>query len=329
MKNSSIFWTTLIMIPLLVAVCVGVVHSAKEREENGGQQGYGTASLRNEIKIPASEADALEIIYTSKNIKVYPATADEIVIKEYLYSGREDAKATVSHDETESGKKLVTVTGAKLQAEEIFLMGIGERIEVYLPKAAVESLTIRTNSGNISCEDSGFALQAKGVNVQASSGNLRWLNTTADEITFTTNSGNIDAENLSGEVSAKAGSGNIHVGNIAGSMTAKTGSGNIRIEELAGAGNAEANSGSVHIAVIELTGNLEMNTGSGSIGAVLPKDAEFVLEAQAGSGKVRTGFDEKVIYNEKHNRAAATIGNSPALSVKADAGSGNINITYQ
>lgn len=308
MKNSSIFWTTLIMVPLLFALCVGAVRSAENRKERGANVMYGTAELRNEIRIPASEAEVLEIAYTSKNINIYPATTDEIIIKEYLLSDSENAKATVSRKETEGGKRLVTVSGAKTQITTIFHFGVGERIEVYLPKAAVESLTIKTNSGNICSEEANFDLQVNDIHVQASSGNITWVNTVAKEMNLETSSGNINAREISGNLIAKASSGVI------------------TIEEFIGEASVEANSGNVRVAVKELNGELKMKTGSGNIEAVLPENAEFTLEAQAGSGRIRTNFDEQVIYNEKHNHATATIGNSPALSVKATAGSGNINI---
>ena len=310
MKNSSRVWATLLMIPLIIAVCALSIRSTASREEKGETIMYGTAQLRNEIRIPVSEADNLEVLYTSKNIYVYPAKTDEIVIKEYLLTDREDAKATVSRSETTDGKRTVTVAGAKNQIISIFYVGVGERIEVYLPKEAVSSLHIETKSGNIRSEEEGFALKAKEVHVHASSGNILWGNTKAQEIVLGTSSGNIKTWNMTGNMNTQASSGNI------------------TIEEFAGSGSAKANSGNVRVAVQELTGNLELQTSSGNVKAELPRDAAFIFEAQTGSGKIRTDFEDKVAYNTKGNQASAIIGNQPSVSVKAGAGSGNVTISY-
>ena len=77
-------------------------------EKKGGSLVYMGAELRNTIEIPLSEADSLLVDYGSKNLDVYVWQEDRIVIKEYLSSGRSDAKATVEYD----GNRAV-VTGGK------------------------------------------------------------------------------------------------------------------------------------------------------------------------------------------------------------------------
>lgn len=282
----------------------------------------GRVELRNTIEIPLSETDSLEVLYTSKNLKIYPGEGENIVIKEYLQSGREKAFAEVTRD----GRKAV-VTGGRDQVITIFGFFTGmERIEVYVPKEGLKELRIQTGSGNITAE-SGFTLDTDTLQVKAGSGNVKWKDTRAKDYEVQTSSGNIGLKDMEGNGTVGAGSGNIRAEEIKGCLTAGTGSGNITIEEFSGWGSMEAGSGNIKVEALEVTGDVKASARSGNVHIDLPGGLSFETRLQTGSGSIRSSFKESLSYNEKGNRAEGKIGDEPVCVIEAETTSGNINIT--
>lgn len=324
-KGSKIL-ATVIIIPLIVVICILSVGRAEKSEGMVSFAVFGAAELRNEISIPVSEVDNLEVLYTSKNVKVYSSDADKIVIKEYLLIDHEDAKATVTRGESADGKRTVTVTGGKRQGISIFSIGFGEKIEVYLPKEAVESLCLQTKSGNITASDD-FELSVDNVKVAAASGNIKWQNTKAKHMSVETASGNIHCKDIKAEeISMAAASGNIDVEKAQGDMEMETSSGSIHALQVKGHGAFAANSGGIKVEADEITGDMKVKTSSGNIKLLLPKGLSFIFEAQTGSGNIDTDFDDKLSFNKKGNQASGVVGENAEYKIFAKANSGNVKI---
>ncbi len=288
-SKTSRFIAAAVMVPAVLLISALSVHDA-------GNNGYafsavliGKGELKNTVEIPLSEAENIEINYGSKNIKVYPTEGNAVIIKEYLISNREESKAAVSVEEDGNGGHTAVVTGGRGTFSFLFF-GIGERIEVYVPREGLEKLSIRTGSGNISTEDELF-LKTKKLQVTAGSGNIRWKNSEADEFFIQTGSGNITAKQISGQGTVTAGSGNATV------------------------------------EVSELTGDISLKTGSGNIRLTLPEDLSFRFHVQTGSGNIHTSFDQFLSYNKKGNEAQGKVGENPSGLVKVEASSGNVSIT--
>lgn len=261
--NKSMTIATVIMVPVILIVCLLSVNKAKEY--SGVSVVFmGKAELRNTIEIPLSEANELTVEYSSKNIQVYPAKGDTVIIKEYLLSKKEEAHAKCV---TENGK--ATVTGGKVSTI-VFFGGIGERIEVYLPVEGMKAADLKTSSGNITADET-FSLNAKQVSVTTKSGNIKWRNTKADKIALAASSGNVkvEADAVTGDIQLKTGSGNIKLmlpKELSFDMKVQTGSGNIDtdFEEM-------------------VSYNKKGNQASGTVGTA----PECLISAQAGSGNVK------------------------------------------
>ena len=317
---------TLVMMVVIGVICVMSVGRATE-------DGYtfqifdfsfgGSAALRNTIELPAAEVSSLKLEYGSKNIVVYPSTDETITIKEYLYSDSPEAVATVTYPENDE----VVVTGGKVQTIVFFSFGIngGERIEVYVPEKALETLSLQTGSGNISgehdcvTEDGSFA-------VSAGSGNIKWDGTDAKELSFKAGSGNIKIANIKGDIRVQTGSGNISGDFLRGKLSASAGSGNIALTEFAGSGTVTAKSGNVNVEAASVTGDMEMQTGSGNIKLEVPQELQFHLEVNTGSGNIKTDFEDAMSYNEKGNSAEGDVGAAPEISIRLKANSGNVKV---
>lgn len=112
----------------------------------------------------------MNLIYGGKNIKIYPSKDDTVVVKEYLYSSRPEAKASVTYEDGE-----VLIEGANTRTFVVFgfFWGGGERIEVYVPEKRLEEFWVETGSGNITCQPGSLEV-VKSIQAKAGSGNIKW-----------------------------------------------------------------------------------------------------------------------------------------------------------
>lgn len=306
-SKTSRFIAAAVMVPAVLLISALSVHDARNNGYAFSAVLIGRGELKNTLEIPLSEAENIEINYTSKNIKVYPTEGNAVIIKEYLIGDREESKATVSVEEDGNGGHTAVVTGGK-GTFSFLSFGIGERIEVYVPREGLEKLSIRTASGNISTADE-LSLKTKKLQVTAGSGNIRWENSKADEFHI------------------QAGSGNLKLENMTGNAEIQTGSGNITAKQISGQGTVTAGSGNATVEVSKLTGDISLKTGSGNIRLTLPEDLSFRFHVQTGSGNIHTSFDQFLSYNKKRNEAQGEVGENPSGSVRVEANSGNVTIT--
>lgn len=346
MKKNS-FWIIIggaLFIGMLVAISAeSVQYSSRWRNEFGGVVvgAFGKAKLRNTIEISTDEAKNLIVEYHSQEIHVYPSKDDNIVIKEYLASDREDIKAEVT---IEDGTARVE---SKTNVIYIFSFFGGEKIEVYLPQHILNEIELVTTSGNITQKEA-FDAGCTSLSVAANSGNIVWKETAAEKIRFKATSGNINLNNISGAGTIKANSGNIHINHFSGSGEVEATSGNIDLEAETISGNLSlrANSGNVTLKAQQVKGNVEAHTTSGNVSLVaekmegnlsagansgnvrmeLPEDMEFRFEAHTTSGAIHTSFDESLSFNKKGNEAKGQVGKSDQCLVSVSATSGSVRV---
>jgi Putative adhesin len=142
-----------------------------------------------------------------------------------------------------------------------------------------------------------------------------------------TGSGTIDANNLMGSTTLQTGSGEIHAQlGSPGDVVAGTGSGDIKLENVQGAVKAETGSGSLEISG-QPTAPWKLETGSGEISLRLGNNARFTLDAETGSGSVKSDPPLTMTTHgsiDKHHVSGTVNGGGP--TIKAETGSGDIHI---
>jgi hypothetical protein len=142
-----------------------------------------------------------------------------------------------------------------------------------------------------------------------------------------TGSGTIDASSLMGSTTLQTGSGEIHAQlGSAGDVVAGTGSGDIKLENVQGAVKAETGSGSLDISG-QPTAPWKLETGSGEISLRLGNNAHFTLDAETGSGSVKSDPPLTMTTHgsiDKHHVSGTVNGGGP--TIKAETGSGDIHI---
>jgi hypothetical protein len=138
-----------------------------------------------------------------------------------------------------------------------------------------------------------------------------------------TGSGSIEATNLMGPTTLDTGSGEIRAQlGSAGDVNAETGSGSIKLSNVQGALKAETGSGSLEISG-QPTSPWKLETGSGDI-SLKVGNAHFNLDAQTGSGSVKSDFPITTRLSDKHHVSGTVNGGGP--TIKAETGSGDIHI---
>ena len=265
------------------------------------------AELRNTITLSGDQVEELELVYSSQNIYFYLTDDEDIHIKEYLRSGRQEAKADVS---LKDGKAVVKGgTGRKIFRININ-MGGWERIEVYLPDKLFQKVSVSVSSGNLTAQKE-LVLQCGNLSLKASSGNIRW-------------DGSIRAE----EAKVQVSSGNVTVQDIEGAVDVETSSGNIALESLRGGGTIEAKSGNIRVNAKDITGDLSMAASSGNVTLEFPEELQFYFMASTSSGDIKTDFDDSLSYNKKGNEAQGVVGINPVIQIKMSAKSGNVRAVH-
>ena len=138
-----------------------------------------------------------------------------------------------------------------------------------------------------------------------------------------TGSGSIEASGLMGATTLQTGSGEIQAQlGAAGDVAAGTGSGNIKLTGVQGAVKAETGSGNLEIDG-QPTSPWKLDTGSGNI-TLRVGNAHFNLDAQTGSGSVKSDSPITTRLSDKHHVSGTVNGGGP--TIKAETGSGDIHI---
>jgi hypothetical protein len=208
------------------------------------------------------------------------------------------------------------------------IIRVGEGGEDFMRHVAID-YDITTPANTMLAAESGSGdLQLSNLNgtVQAhtGSGSIR-----ADKLgagsKLETGSGSIEATNLMGSTTLQTGSGDVQAQlGSAGDVVAGTGSGSIKLNDVHGAVKAETGSGTLEISG-QPTSPWKLETGSGDIALQVGSNARFTLDAQTGSGSVKTDLPLTMRGSlDKHHVNGTVNGGGP--TIKAETGSGDIRI---
>jgi hypothetical protein len=208
------------------------------------------------------------------------------------------------------------------------IIRVGEGSDDFMRHVAID-YEITTPANTMLAAESGSGdLQLSNLNgtVQAhtGSGSIR-----ADKLgsgsKLETGSGSIEATNLGGSTTLQTGSGEVRAQlGSAGDVVAGTGSGSIKLTDVHGAVKAETGSGTVEISG-QPTSPWKLETGSGDIALQVGSNARFTLDAQTGSGSIKTDLPLTMRGSlDKHHVTGTVNGGGP--TIKAETGSGDIRI---
>ena len=149
---------------------------------------------------------------------------------------------------------------------------------------------------------------------------------------LSTASGDVEVENIQGNLKANTASGDVTIKNSRGTIKANSASGEVRVNDVEGEVNASTASGDVEVTITRLegTGNMSFSSASGDVNARMPSNLDADVSLSTVSGNVKTDFPIEV---EKErwgagSRARGKIGNGTRL-VKLSSASGDVSLMRQ
>ncbi len=105
-------------------------------------------------------------------------------------------------------------------------------------------------------------------------------------------SGDVEVDNLSGDLRVKSVSGNVTVRGAAGSVSASSVSGNVIVGDVNGGANAKSTSGNVEVEIRSLEGaeSMDFASVSGNVRVKLPGNLDADVKMSTMSGDLKTDF---------------------------------------
>ena len=182
---------------------------------------------------------------------------------------------------------------------------INLKVDIFLPKSYIESLTIDISSGDINLQEK---MTLKNVSLSLSSGDITIKDLTCDKFEVETSSGSLKADSLSTlATKLQASSGDIDLKNFSGDIDGKVSSGEISVK------------------YNTFNNNVNLQASSGSINLALPENAEFYIDANCSSGDIDCKFPVTTTGSQRENSLKGTV-KSDTNKVVLNTLSGDINI---
>lgn len=265
-------------------------------------ESYGSLQLVMEKEVPLDGIDNILVQYdmNSNDVYIYESEGDFLTIREYSELDlKEDALSTV----TIKGNRL-EVRGKKRNGRDfqvqVGVFGVRTAYgytEIELPSSYKGQLAFATVSGDIKSQ-MDIVLERE-FKASTSSGDVIIPNITAENVSLSSASGDIEADAVHAEASGAAGtvtiatvSGDIEVSQLTGEMDIGSTSGDITVKQLTGGTKIKSSSGSIESEII--SGDTRLETISGDISAKRI-DGAVTAESSSGSIKLREGSGERTV----------------------------------
>lgn len=253
--------------------------------------------------------------YDGESLTVKESDSDKIVVVEYMDKSKRSYFAQMDL----SGGVLTISEGARPIGN-----GVHSYIEIYLPDAYHDSLSLHTTDGKIL---SDVALTFSNFSADTTNGELEVSNFAADNINLKSTGGKLTVKNLSAQVcTVDTTNADTLIDSITGIIEYESKGGNLTVAKCIGSGNFQVTGdGSLQIAFAEVTGDISAHTKNGNITLALPDNLSFIFSATTHNGSIKTSFSESLSVTDK--TAGGTIGNNANVRIGLETKNGDIDIT--
>ena len=183
-------------------------------------------------------------------------------------------------------------------------------------------------TGTIKGETSGGSIHVanskENIDLHTSGGSIDAENC-AGTIRLETSGGSLTLNRLAGNIKASTSGGSINGDGINGELITSTSGGSITLNDLAGSLDASTSAGSLHAAFKQVGKYVKLDVNAGHIDLSIPARQGLDLDLSGN----RVSADQLTNFNGEHSRdrirGKVNGGGAP---VKADAGSGHVNLTF-
>jgi flagellar basal body-associated protein FliL len=186
--------------------------------------------------------------------------------------------------------------------------GESGRIRVLVTKQATSSNNLERIDVRIDQQDDGLRIETSrpGNLMSNASVNIEVFVPDDAQLDLSTGAGNVDVEDVLGQIAAHTGAGNVQVGGAAAAVALDTGAGEVDYEG-------------------QPRGTCTFRTGAGNVTLRLPADLGASLVLDTGIGNISLGgFD--VQGNTRGTHVEGTIGSGEQATIQANTGVGNVTL---
>lgn len=240
----------------------------------------------NEISIDA----------TISNINIIPEKRSDV--EAHIY-GEFSSNASLEFKTQISGEKLNIYE--KLASNLINTGNTDLKLDIYIPQDYSKNLTIESSSGDISIKDS---INLDKVVIKTKSGDMNIYNLKAASLEACATSGDFEGKDITVETaSINASSGDVNIENLNGDLS------------------GVVSSGDISVANPEFNYNMDLTVSSGDAKVTIPKSSEFYIDAAVSSGEITCEFPVVVEGKSHGNTLRGVVGNSKnKINIKASSG---------
>ena len=275
-------------------------------------------------KLPAEQVRALDIQLHNGDVDI------NVLGQEFVeVNGRPEEELEVRLDDD---GVLYIRQGTTASSTVAFGRGLARTdVEVSLPDKIWEFVRINTINGDVELED---MLEANDLSIQTASGDINANHTCCPQITFKSISGDIEGEDLAGnviaesksgditlsgafvEVKANTISGDVDISGTAGTVHCSSMSGDINVSGTVDIVHGSSMSGDVDIETDSLPSDLKAGSKSGDCCVRIPDGQGFTVNLHTVSGDLNTDFE-----------LIGTLGKKSTNAIYLDGGDKNFTIS--
>ncbi|MBR3704913.1 MAG: DUF4097 family beta strand repeat protein [Oscillospiraceae bacterium] len=275
-------------------------------------------------KLPAEQVKALDIQLHSGDLNISVAAQESVEV-----SGRPEGEIEVRLDDNGI---LYIRQGTTASSTVAFGRGLARTdVELTLPDKVWEFVRINTINGDVELED---MLEANELSIQTSSGDICADRACCPQITLRSISGDIDGEDLAGnvladsksgditlsgkfvEVKANSISGDLDVSGTANAVYCSSMSGDVNVNGAADIVHCSSMSGDVDAEIETLPRELHAESKSGDCCVRIPDGQGFHVSLRTVSGDMNTEFE-----------LVGTLGKKSTNAIYLDGGDRNFSIS--
>lgn len=251
-----------------------------------------TVEYKTEVYNPDGEFDKISVDTDTAEIELVPSENKECKVVCF------ESEKAEHYAAVDNGTLVISSTDKRKWYEYIGISLKTPKITVYLPQNSYNSLSVESDTGNITVPET---LSFKTVQINGHTSDIGFFASVSDTVQIKVSSGNISVGTLTADsLSLAAGTGDIKVNSVSinNGINIKTSTGTVKLTDIScGSILADSNTGDMSFKNVLVSGSLSVESGTGNVGFD-NSDADTVC-VKTGTGDVTgTLLSEKVFVTK-------------------------------
>lgn len=282
-----------------------------------------TVEYKTEVYNPDGEFNKITIDTDITEIELVPSENKECKVVCF------ESEKAEHYAAVEDGTLVISSTDKRKWYENIGISLKTPKITVYLPQNSYNSLSVESDTGNITVPET---LSFKTVQINGHTSDIGFFASVSDTVQIKVNSGNISVGTLTADsLSLAAGTGDIKVNSVSinNGINIKTSTGTVKLTDIScGSILADSNTGDMSFKNVLVSGSLSVESGTGNVGFD-NSDADTVC-VKTGTGDVTgTLLSEKVFATKTSTGTVRVPKTASGGKCEITTSTGNIIIDIQ